>query len=124
MDNDQETRLSRVEDCTDELTRAIKGHNGEPGIKAEVLLVKKDLATLRDNDLPHLKKEVMTKVEGVETALKTELLLSETKIMTAIGTLQKEDDRLKDFFRTYIWPLLMPIILGVIMWFVWGKPPV
>jgi hypothetical protein len=112
MDSDQETRLKRVEECTDELNRAVKGHNGEPGIQTNLALVQKDVATIKNNDIPHLQEGLTKEVQDIETRLKTELLLSETKIMQAITKLQESNARKYSFFSTFVWPILSAVIIA------------
>lgn len=116
MDNDQETRLKRVEECTDELTRAVKGHNGEPGIQTNLALVQRDIATIKNNDIPTLKERLSKEITEVETGLKAELLLVETRITAEVKKLERSDTRLRDIFKNFIWPILLPLIItGIIL---------
>lgn len=54
-------RLDRIEKCVDENNRALRGHNGEPGIVAQVatMVVKVEtLKTLLTNDMNHIKESI------------------------------------------------------------------
>lgn len=53
-------------DGIEQNNRALRGSNGNPGLAADVLSLKADMKTLKENDLPHMKNDILKEIKVLQ----------------------------------------------------------
>ena len=105
--------LDDIKRSVRENTRAIRGYNGDPGLVGDVGTLRKDVAEIKINHLPHIQKNIQAIPEKCKNEVKVEMGMMEVRIMAAIE--KKLTERTKNIWKDWIAPIAFPVITTALL---------